>query len=457
MIVKQDHTEIVVIGAGYAGISTAFYLATHYGKASIRIVDPRPPMSYTSAQSGDNYRNWWPHPTMTAFTDASIDLLEQLARDSDNVLNMSRRGYLLATRDRSINLGELETGYGNPALIRVHESESSAYSTPQSADWESAPSGVDVLANPALIRRVFPGLSREYNNVVHIRRAGDISGQQLGQYMLERIRDAGGKRISASVERIDAGDGFTLTLRERGETRILKAGLLVNAAGPFVTNIADMLGVALPVRNVYQQKIAFDDTKAAVPRLQPFTIDLDTVRFEWTDEEREFLEADETTAWLCGDIAGGVHCRPEGGDNGTWIKLGWAFNREHGEPVDELAADPARHPQFPEIVLRGAARMLPSLGVYLDDFPRRFSHYGGYYTMTEENWPLIGPLDVEGAYVVGALSGFGSMAAPAAGRLCAAWMAGDELPDYARDLSPARLADSELRPGLLAAASKGLL
>ncbi len=55
-------------------------------------------MSYTSAQSGDNYRNWWPHPVMTAFTNDSIDELDRLASESNNAFNMTRGGYVLASR-----------------------------------------------------------------------------------------------------------------------------------------------------------------------------------------------------------------------------------------------------------------------------------------------------------------------------------------------------------------------
>ena len=50
------------------------------------------------------------------------------------------------------------------------------------------------------------------------------------------------------------------------------------------------------------------------------------------------------------------------------------------------------------------------------DAPDALRHYGGYYTMTDENWPLIGPMGTDGAYIVGALSGFGSMSACAAGQ-----------------------------------------
>ena len=82
---------------------------------------------------------------------------------------------------------------------------------------------------------------------------------------------------------------------------------------------------------------------------------------------------------------------------------------------------------------------------------------GGYYPMTRENWPLIGPLGVDGAYIAGALSGFGSMTACAAGAICAAWIVDRDLPDYASQLSLARYSDTELVDELVNAPSKGIL
>ena len=77
--------------------------------------------------------------------------------------------------------------------------------------------------------------------------------------------------------------------------------------------------------------------------------------------------------------------------------------------------------------------------------------------MTDENWPLIGPLDNRGAFVVGALSGFGSMAACAAGKLCAATICGDKLPPYAGNLSLERFSDAGLMAELTGSSNKGLL
>ena len=144
------------------------------------LIDPNPPMSFTSAQSGENYRNWWPHPVMTAFTDDSIDLMEQVARDSDNRLNMTRRGYALATRENPDGLiAELHRGYGADtwASIRLHTAGGpDAYRFDPAAGWDASPDGVDVLSDRNLIRRTFPIYADDVSTVVHIRRAGDISG-----------------------------------------------------------------------------------------------------------------------------------------------------------------------------------------------------------------------------------------------------------------------------------------
>ncbi len=97
--------------------------------------------------------------------------------------------------------------------------------------------------------------------------------------------------------------------------------------------------------------------------------------------------------------------------------------------------EPEGTPEFTDVVLRGAVKFIPGLRQYLDKLPKPVVHYAGYYTKTKENLPIIGPMGVAGAYIVGALSGFGTMVSCAAGELIAAWVVGSDLPDYARQLS----------------------
>ena len=104
--------KVVICGAGIAGIAAAYYLAVEHGHADVVIVDAASPLSLTSDKSTEAYRNWWPGPdeAMTAFMNRSIDLMEGIARATDNRINMNRRGYLYATAMAS-TAARLE-GYG---------------------------------------------------------------------------------------------------------------------------------------------------------------------------------------------------------------------------------------------------------------------------------------------------------------------------------------------------------
>ncbi len=436
--------SVIVIGCGIAGISVAHFLTRRAEIGQVIVVDQGSPMALTSAQSGENYRNWWPHPVMTGFTDLSISLMEDLARETDNAFNMTRRGYALATRNSEIDdlVAALYDGYADAGMdaIRFHTSAApKSYHPPGHDDWSRAPDGVDILTSQPLIRRVFPGYDQEVATVLHIRRAGDIDSQQLGIIMLSKARAAGAERKSGVVTGArTTTSGFSVEISSASGTEDLKGDIVVNAAGPFIGDIGAMLGLDLPVTNVRQQKVAFQDVKRTIPRDMPFTIDLDSQAIDWSEDERALLAESPETAWLTERMPGSIHCKAEGGERGSWIKLGWAYNTTPSTPC----MTPELDHRFPEIVLRGAARLHPSLRQYFGRLPRQMSHYGGYYTMTAENWPLIGPVGPEGSYVVGALSGFGTMAACASGYLLAQMICGGELPSYAPQLGLSRYANS---------------
>lgn len=450
---KKMRTDVLVIGAGNIGISVAFYLKRMDPKIDVTLIDCGQPMAFTSAQSGENYRNWWPHPVMRTFMDHSIDLMEQIAVETDNILQMNRRGYILATRSSNPDglLAELQDCYRKEEIRSHLASSGHSYEPAFSDDWKAAPAGVDILSGRAQISGHFPYLDTTVQHIVHIRRGGTISGQQLGGYMLAEFRSCGGHRLQGKVTAIDKEQSYRAVIDGGGSS--IEATRIVNAAGPFLSDIAEMVELTLPVQNWLQQKIAFEDYKGVVPRTMPFAIDLDAQCLDWSEEERALIQLEPDFAWLANELAGGIHCRPEGGDHGTWVKMGWAFNQKEVLPSFEPEFDD----QFPEIVLRGAARLQPGLKAYYGHLPRATVHYGGYYTLTDENWPLLGRSDVEGFYIAGALSGFGTMAACAAGELVASTVLDRDLPNYAAWLSPRRYADpafKALQPTLV---NRGIL
>jgi glycine/D-amino acid oxidase-like deaminating enzyme len=98
------------------------------------------------------------------------------------------------------------------------------------------------------------------------------------------------------------------------------------------------------------------------------------------------------------------------------------------------------NPHYGEVLIRGLADMIPGLRVYFGQ-GHAAQVDGGYYCKTPENRPLIGPLPVAGAYVIGALTGYGLMASQAAGDLLAAHILGERLPEEAGAFQLSRYED----------------
>lgn len=445
--VGETSARIVVCGAGLAGIAAAYYLMVEHGQRNVVIVEQGDPLSLTSDKSTEAYRNWWPGPdwAMTAFMNRSIDLMEGMARATDNRINMNRRGYLFATADRSkipflqSAAALAEARGGGPA--RWHDTASGSYSPSPLLGFDFSLTGADVITDVGLIRREFPYLSPETVAVAHARRAGWLSAQQLGMVMLEAIRERGVKLLRGQVIGVDTADGAirAVQVAQQGARLSLEASHLVLAAGPMLHDVAAMIGVELPIVAERHFKVSYPDPLGAM-RGAPMLIWLDEQHLPWSDDERAVLADDDETRWLTETFPWGVHGRPEGsGARSSFIVL---FNHSHG-PTDVIFPLP-EPPHYADIALRGMATMVPGLRSYFDSPARPFVD-GGYYVKTRENRPLIGPLPVEGAYVSGAYSGFGVMAACAGGDLLARHVTGSPLPDYAPAFSPSRYQDTEYR------------
>jgi glycine/D-amino acid oxidase-like deaminating enzyme len=432
--VAHPSPRIVICGAGIAGISAAYYLARERRCDNVVIVEQGHPLSLTSGQSTEAYRNWWPgpDPAMTAFINRSIDLIEDIARATSNRINLNRRGYLFATADHS-KVSTLPTvaaaaeaqGTG-PA--RIHETAWSSYMPSPERGFDFPLFGADVLTNTSLVRRHFPYLTRKTLAVVHARRAGWLSAQQLGMVMLEAARERGVKLLRGRVVGIDLRGGrvHSVHVEHQGQRRVLETTHLLLAAGPMLKEIGQLIGVELPIIAERHLKLTLADVQGAVPRAAPMLIWLDEQYLPWSDDERVVLGEDKETQWLLGKFPHGVHGRPDGIGGSTRLIVLFNYNRA---PSDIAFPVPVE-PHYAEIALRAMSTMVPATGVYIGKGARPYVD-GGYYIKTRENRPLIGPLPVEGAYVSGAFSGFGVMASCAGGELIARHMTEGALPDYA--------------------------
>jgi glycine/D-amino acid oxidase-like deaminating enzyme len=422
--------EVVICGAGIAGIAAAYHLSVRRGITDVVIVDERSPLSLTSDKSAECYRNWWPGPgdAMVGLMNRSIDLLEELARESGNLFRMNRRGYLFATGDPGRIPTFIERAREAAALGAGAARIDAEYRPAPADGFEDEPTGSDVITDPAVIRRHFPYLADETVALLHARRCGWFSGQQLGMYLLERARDKGVRLLEGRVDRVDTAGGRVraVGVSASGGGVSIATPRFVNAGGPAVKSVARLLGVDLPVFCERHAKFAFNDVLGAIPRHAPLLIWTDPVRLPWSGEEAAALSRSAEHRRLVEEIPAGVHGRPEGSGDSPVALLIWTYDVEPTEPAFPISVDPA----YPEILIRGMSRIVPALRGYFSRLPRGIVD-GGYYTKTRENRLLSGPLPVEGAYVIGALSGYGLMSSNGAADLLADYIAERPLPSYA--------------------------
>ena len=435
--------DVVICGAGIAGVSAAYVLSARFGISNIVLIDDRAPLTLTSDKSTEAYRNWWPGPddAMVRMMDRSIDLIEELASSCDNRFLLNRRGYLYATADPDRANAYLASGtlasVQGAGPLRIHRGEVAdpIYHRHHSGGWEDAPDGADLILDQDLIHELFPVLADDVSAILHTRRCGWFSGQQLGMEQLERARFAGTTLCSGRVVGVDVDNkgvsGVRIVDGEKETT--ISTRCFVNAAGPMIQTVAGMLGLELPVFSELHVKMSFRDHLGAVPRDLPLLIWDDPQRLSWSREEAEALGNSDETRWLLNPMPPGVHMRPEGREH---VIILWPY---HCEPVSEVyPIQPP--PNYGEIALRGMTRLMPSLSAYLNHLPAIFVD-GGYYTKTRENRPLACPLPCDGAYLHGALSGFGMMVSLGTAEILACHIAGATPPDYSPHFDLTRYSD----------------
>ena len=443
--------DVFICGAGITGVAAAYFLS-RLGVKNILLADERPPLSLTSDRSAECYRNWWPDASMLGLMNRSIDWLEKLADESGNVFQLNRRGYLYLTADPEKKPALTSRAQRTSALgagpLRIHNFETSSYQPAAPDGFHDQPDGADLLLDPALIHKIFPHLSEKVVAALHVRRAGWLSAQQLGMYLLDQARSREVRYLQARVTGMEMnGERIQAARLSNGDE--VEAGKYVIAAGPFLREVGRMFGLEIPVATELHQKAAIRDNLGIVPRQAPLLIWDDPQALPWRDDERMDLAGDDETRWLTDPFPSGVHARPEGSGDSQTILMLWEYQTWPTEPVNgwgvqlptdkrgegqmdmrEPAWPPRLDERFPEIALRGLATMLPGMRGYFDKIPRPQLD-GGYYTRTRENRPLVGPLPVKNAYVIGAVSGYGIMSACGTGELLAAHVASQELPPYA--------------------------
>ena len=154
--------------------------------------------------------------------------------------------------------------------------------------------------------------------------------------------------------------------------------IVVNAAGPWAAQVAEMAGAELPVEPLRRQLVP-TETFDHLPKRFPMVI----------------------------DMSSGFHFRREG----KGILLAW------NDPAETAGFKTDFDATFVEKILTHAASRVPVLAE-AEVNPRRA--WAGLYEMTPDHHAIIGPApNVEGLYFVNGFSGHGVMHSPASGKIAA--------------------------------------
>tara|TARA_R110000868_G_scaffold145181_4_gene365270 strand:- start:51532 stop:52791 length:1260 start_codon:yes stop_codon:yes gene_type:complete len=400
----MENKTIAICGAGIAGIATAYYLLKNKSALHVVLIDKNQPLSFTTSKSGENFRDYWPQKCMMNFASHSIELMKELQQEfGAEAFEMKHSGYDFITFNQA-----------NPIFSSQSEQRSNSF--------------IHEEKNKSTIQKRYPHLSEQVEKIVTIKNAGSIDVYALGSLLLREAKKLGATFIQSEIQGIHQNKKeFEIQLADER----IQVDKICIAAGPFINNIAAMLDMHFPTENIVQQKFIIADPKNIIPKEMPFTIYTDSQYLDWSEEEKTFFTSDEQYKWLLDEFPGGLHIKPttEG------IKLGWAFNTKVENPIWE----PNNMEIFPQVVLKGASRFIPKLAAYENNIPTPIIRYCGYYTRTKENWPLIGSTKNQNVFVVGALAGYGTMSACAAGALCAQYINGEGvLPNYASYFHPLR-------------------
>ena len=391
--------DIIVAGAGMAGIAAAHQLAVRAGVSRIVLVDPRDPLSLTSSKGTEAYRNYWPGPddTMARFMDRSIDLLEELDRDSRQAFELNRRGYVFLTAD--VAEAERLSTFAEATVDRH------AHAGPMA----------EFVGEPRTILQRYPFITDRALAMLHVRRAGFMNASKLGQHLLERSCARGLEVIRDEVVGLVVENG-RLVAATLASGSCIDARVFVLAVGPLLPEWTDRLNLDVPIFNELHGKISFEDEDAVIPRDAPLMI--------WNDA---------VDLGPLGMFPPAVHFRPRGAQSILGI---WTYDTR----IERPAFPPVFAHDYGEIVMRGLRVMIPGLDK-VRATRREVIVDGGYYCKAPDNRPLIGPTSIDGVFVLGALSGYGIMASQAAADLLATYILDHPRPDYAPAFHPARFQD----------------
>ncbi|HWT08692.1 MAG TPA: FAD-dependent oxidoreductase [Roseomonas sp.] len=256
LVTENRACDVLVIGGGVVGLSTALYLARD--GVDVLVADRSEPglaastanagslhvqlLSYDFGDRAEALGTAGPAAATLPLGPRSIDLWKEIARDAGETCGIRTEGGLMLAETPA----EFEWLHGKTAVER-------------GAGIDSQVIGANEL------RDLAPYLGQHFLGAAFCPLEGQIDPLR-GTAALLALAKRAGARVAGGVDVTGiARDGTGFAVATEGGT--IRAGRVVIAAGPWSGRIAALAGVRLPVGGLVQQVIATEATGPFIPHL----------------------------------------------------------------------------------------------------------------------------------------------------------------------------------------------
>ncbi len=380
-----SRADVVVIGAGVAGLATAAALV-ELGVRRVRVLEADNVATGSSGLSAGVFNRQTPNPVDQALRCFTVDVLGEMERAGE--LPLERSGYVRVAH------GEADIRRFREAAARGREL------------------GVDDarVIDAEELERLVPGMQvADLAGGLHCPSDGHLDGHLLCAAYLARAR-AGGAQLTVGtrVEAVElaAGHATVVTARDR-----LDCDVVVNAAGAWAPHIAALAGVELALVN-QRHEIALVHLGESMDPPIPMV-----------------------NTYVPGSAREGLYFRSEG------ARMLVAGAHSYEITAEHTVADPDTYQrqvsfEFLEKIAEGLTQRLPAWpGLRLEP------GWTGLYPTSPDTMPQVGPHRSAPRLVsVVGLNGIGLTISAAVARLAAEWIVHDEgrTFDFAEALLPDR-------------------
>jgi sarcosine oxidase subunit beta len=380
--------DVVVVGAGVTGLSTAFHLARRQA-GRIVVLERRFVGAGGTGHSVGIVRQLYPTVEATRMVRRSLDVFRHFADAVGGHAGYVACGVLIAVSAtmRPTLEKRLATQRGLGVRAEILEPEEVARLEPR----------IDVAERAAALWEPESG----YGDPVGVAAGFADAARRLG-VVIEQPAE-----VTGIITRADRVRGVRLASGEEIET-----GTIVNAAGLWSPRVARLAGLELPI---------------VIGRHPVFII------------ERDGAFGPPHPVYL--DLAGGAYVRPE---TGGLTLTGSLTDDETQHPMDPDHLGMETTWEEAEPVLARTARALPRLA---DARYRR--GYAGAFDVTPDWMPILDRSPVEGFWIAAGMSGHGFKLCPAVGEMMAALVTGGAPPVAAEPFRLGRFTGSRAAGGFV--------